>query len=66
MNIDTTSFSVDIDGKVILKDGVKVDMTPRDYMCMQLLQGYVMEILLVVDEFCKNIISHIISAKAHF
>ncbi len=49
MNITETE-----QGHVMLPDGVELNMTPDDYGYMRLLQGYVTEILLVVDAFCRK------------
>lgn len=54
MNIDTTKFTVGDDGLVVLNSGVHLNMTREDYMYLQLLQNYVLEILLVIDDFCKE------------
>ncbi len=42
------------EGNVVLPDGVELNMNRDNYVYMQLLQGYVMEILLVVDKFCRE------------
>ena len=41
-------------GNVVLPDGVELNMKPEDYGYMRLLQGYVVEIMLVVDAFCRK------------
>lgn len=41
-------------GHVVLPDGVELNMTAEDYGYMRLLQGYVTEIMLVMDEFCRK------------
>ncbi len=42
------------EGNVILPNGLELNMTKDSYVYMELLQGYVMEILLVVDKFCRE------------
>ena len=42
------------EGNVILPNGLELNMTRDSYVYMQLLQGYVMEILMVVDKFCRE------------
>ncbi len=41
-------------GKVILSDGTQLNMTAPNYMYLQMLQNYVLEILEVIDDFCKE------------
>ena len=41
-------------GIITLDNGLQLNMTKADFLLMQLLQGYVLEILLMVDEFCKK------------
>jgi len=50
---DDESYRVK-EGNVVLPDGVELNMNRDNYLYMQLLQGYVMEILLVVDKFCRE------------
>lgn len=42
------------DGIITLDNGLQLNMTKTDFLLMQLLQGYVLEILLMVDKFCKE------------
>ncbi len=42
------------EGNVVLPNGLELNMTKDSYIYMELLQGYVMEILLVVDKFCRE------------
>lgn len=42
------------EGNVILPNGLELNMNRDSYVYMQLLQGYVMEILMVVDKFCRE------------
>ena len=42
------------DGIITLDDGLQLNMTKTDFLLMQLLQGYVLEILLMVDRFCRE------------
>ena len=41
-------------GIITLDNGLQLNMTKADFLLMQLLQGYVLEILLMVDKFCKE------------
>lgn len=41
-------------GIITLDDGLQLNMTKTDFLLMQLLQGYVLEILLAVDQFCRE------------
>lgn len=43
-----------IEGNVILPNGLELRMTRKEYLGMELLQGYVMEIMLVVDQLCRT------------
>lgn len=52
--IDYTSVLDEQDGKVILPNGLKLNMSRENYIYMQLLQEYVIEVLLVVDKFCRD------------
>ena len=54
MNINRDFKVTQSDGKVILPDGTQLNMTAPDYMYLQMLQNYVLEILEVIDEFCKK------------
>lgn len=42
------------EGNVVLPGGLELNMNRDNYIYMELLQGYVMEILLVVDKFCRE------------
>jgi len=42
------------EGNVVLKDGTQLNMTAPNYMYLQMLQNYVLEILYVIDDFCKQ------------
>lgn len=42
------------EGNVVLPNGLELNMTRKEYLGMELLQGYVMEIMLVVDRFCRE------------
>ncbi len=42
------------DGIITLDNGLQLNMTKTDFLLMQLLQGYVLEILLMVDRFCRE------------
>ncbi len=54
MNINRDFKVTQKDGKVVLADGTKLNMTAPDYMYLQMLQNYVLEILTVIDTFCKE------------
>lgn len=41
-------------GIITLDNGLQLHMTKTDFLLMQLLQGYVLEILLMVDQFCRK------------
>ncbi len=54
MNINRDFKVTQKDGFVVLADGTKLNMTAPDYMYLQMLQNYVLEILTVIDDFCKE------------
>ena len=54
MQINFDNITVNENGKVVLDSGLETNMSRVDYLYTQLLHGYVLEILQVVDEFCKK------------
>ena len=54
MDINFDNITVNEKGKVVLDGGLETNMSRVDYLYNQLLHGYVLEILQVVDEFCKK------------
>ena len=54
MNINRDFKVTQKGGKVILSDGTRLNMTAPNYMYLQMLQNYVLEILSVIDDFCKE------------
>ena len=54
MNINRDFNVTQNKGLVILSDGTQLNMTAPDYMYLQMLQNYVLEILSVIDDFCKE------------
>ncbi len=54
MNINRDFKVTQKSGKVVLPDGTQLNMTAANYMYLQMLQNYVLEILEVIDAFCKE------------
>ncbi len=54
MNINRDFKVTQGEGNVVLKDGTELNMTAPNYMYLQMLQNYVLEILYVIDDFCKK------------
>lgn len=54
MKIDRDFKVVKKNGEVVLADGTKLHMTAPNYMYLQMLQGYVLDIVLVIDAFCEK------------
>lgn len=49
-----SEYHINEQGKVVLENGIELNMTPDDYEYMQVLHRYLMEILLTVDKFCRE------------
>ena len=49
-----SEYQTNEQGKVVLENGIELNMTPDDFEYMQVLHSYLLEILLAVDKFCQD------------